>query len=78
MTGLTSVTALAALLPAMVGPLPVEQARNSLIIALCGGGEIELALEGEEGSAPPLATTPCCAKGCRSSSEKRRGIDPRQ
>lgn len=77
MTSVTSLTALAALLPAIVGPLPVEQARNSLLLALCGGGQVEIALGGEEGSVPPLATTPCCAKGCRSS-EKRRGIDPRQ
>ncbi len=77
MSTAASLAALAALLPAMVGPLPVEQASNSLLLALCGGGQIEIALEDGGESAPPLATTPCCAKGCRSK-DKRRGIDPRQ
>lgn len=72
-----SLTALAALLPAMVGPLPVEQASNSLLLALCGGGQVEIALDDEGADTPPLATTPCCAKGCRNK-DKRRGIDPRQ
>ena len=63
--------ALLALVPAMVGPLPLEQGRQALVLAICGGGSMEIALERDEGTAPMPATTPCCAKGCRSSGKKR-------
>ncbi|TIX51989.1 hypothetical protein [Alteraurantiacibacter aquimixticola] len=69
--------ALFALLPAMVGPLPLEQGSRALVLAICGGGEATISLEREDGAMPPLATTPCCAKGCRSSG-KRKLLDPSQ
>lgn len=62
--------ALIALLPAMVGPLPLEQGAGQIMLALCGGGNIALQINGDEGRLPGPAMTPCCAKGCRNS-EKR-------
>jgi hypothetical protein len=70
MTG-ASFIALLALVPAMIGPLPLEQGSQALVLAICGGGSIEITLEKGEGTAPMPATTPCCAKGCRSSGKKR-------
>jgi hypothetical protein len=73
MTG-ASFVALMALVPAMVGPLPLEQGSEALLLAICGGGTIEIAVDRDEGSLPMPAMTPCCAKGCRSS-EKRRATN---
>lgn len=70
MTGAT-LPALMALIPAMIGPLPLEQGSRALLLAVCGGGSIEITLQGEEGTMPMPATTPCCAKGCRSSDKRR-------
>ena len=70
MTG-ASFIALLALVPAMIGPLPLEQGSQALVLAICGGGSVEIAIEKGEGTAPMPATTPCCAKGCRSSGKKR-------
>jgi hypothetical protein len=72
-----SIPALMALLPAMVGPLPMEQGSAALVLALCGGGEVTISLDGEGETVPLQATTPCCAKGCRSR-EKRKLLDPLQ
>lgn len=66
--------ALVALIPAMIGPLPLERGSEALMIAICGGTEVELAFGREGGSMPMPATTPCCAKGCRNS-DKRRNTD---
>lgn len=66
--------ALVALLPAMVGPLPLELGSRSLLLALCGGGSVEIALQGEGGTLPAPATTPCCVKGCHNS-ERRKLLD---
>lgn len=63
--------ALLALLPAMLGPLPVEQGSRALVLAICGGGMIEISIDREDGTVPMPATTPCCSKGCRSSSRRR-------
>lgn len=67
----TSLAALLAMIPAMVGPLPLEQGSRALLVAICGGGTVEIALDQDQGSAPMPATTPCCAKGCRSSDKRR-------
>lgn len=76
MSGIT-IPAIFALLPAMVGPLPVEQGGAALILALCGGGEVTIGLARGDETLPAPATTPCCVKGCRNS-EKRKLLDPRQ
>ena len=61
--------ALAALLPAIVGPLPLgAPAPLVLDMALCNGGTLRLPIERNEPAVPP--TTPCCAKGCHS---RKRG-----
>jgi hypothetical protein len=70
MTG-AALAALVALVPAMIGPLPLEQGSEALLLAICGGGTIEIAIDGDEGTLPMPATTPCCAKGCRSSDKRR-------
>lgn len=66
-----SLPALLALIPAMLGPLPLEQGSRALVLAICGGGVVEISLDKEGGTMPMPATTPCCAKGCRSSSRRR-------
>jgi hypothetical protein len=66
--------ALVALVPAMIGPLPLEQGGQALMIALCGGGEMELAAGRDNGTIPMPASTPCCAKGCRSGDKRRNTI----
>ncbi len=71
---MATIAALVALVPAMIGPLPLERGSEALMIAICGGTEVQLALGREGGSTPMPATTPCCAKGCRSS-DKRRDAD---
>ena len=58
-----------ALLPAMTGPLGGAQ-QASLQVLLCGGGAMSLPLEGSP--APGEGTAPCCAKGCHSSSSRKR------
>jgi hypothetical protein len=65
------VPALIALLPAMVGPFPIEQGSAALVLALCGGGEVSISLDGDSDVLPYQATTPCCAKGCRNSQKRR-------
>ena len=66
--------ALVALLPAMIGPLPLERGSDALLLALCGGGHVAISLNEGDGPAPLPATTPCCAKGCRTGDKagKRR------
>ena len=71
---MAALPALLALVPAMVGPLPIEQGSRSLLLALCGGGSVRIALESDDGTLPAPATTPCCAKGCHSA-ERRRLLD---
>lgn len=66
-----SITALLALLPAMVGPLPAGDGQNALLLALCGGGEITIQLDRNAPVLPGTANTPCCAKGCRQDKMRR-------
>jgi hypothetical protein len=70
MTG-ASLAGLLALIPAMVGPLPLDNGHPSLLLALCGGGSVEVALQREDGNLPAPPSTPCCAKGCHSAERKR-------
>ncbi|QZH76329.1 MAG: hypothetical protein JY451_07270 [Erythrobacter sp.] len=61
--------AIAALFPAIVGPLPLAgPAPLMLEMAMCNGGMLSIPIE-RNGPAVP-ATTPCCAKGCQS---RKRG-----
>ena len=66
-----SLPALLALIPAMIGPLPLEQGSRALVLAICGGGGMEITVPMDGGTAPMPATTPCCAKGCRTSGRRR-------
>lgn len=69
---LATFPALVALIPAMVGPVPLNQGSNAILLAICGGeGSVEVALAPGDGSAPMPATTPCCAKGCRTAERRR-------
>ena len=68
MTAATLLAAIA-LLPAMTGPLGGAEQR-SLDVSLCAGGTVSLPLE--ESPAPRDGTAPCCAKGCHSSSSRKR------
>ena len=58
-----------ALLPAMAGPFANAE-RQSLQVSLCAGGAISIPLE--ESPVPQDGTAPCCAKGCHSSSSRKR------
>lgn len=69
--GLVHLAGLVALMPAMTGPLPIEGGSNALMLAICGGGRVEIAIDRGEGKMPGLAMTPCCAKGCRNSERRR-------
>ena len=67
------VLAAAALLPAMVGPLPAPQGSAGLIVlALCNGGTITM--PADKAPAAP-GTQPCCAKGCHTAERKRKQAD---
>ena len=57
-----------ALVPAMAGPLAA--AERNLEVALCSGGSMSLPLGGAP--APEEGSKPCCAKGCHSSSSRKR------
>jgi hypothetical protein len=61
--------AAAALLPAMTGPIGGAQ-QASLQVLLCGGGAMSIPIEGSP--APQDGSAPCCAKGCHSSSSRKR------
>jgi hypothetical protein len=68
---LGTLAGIAALLPAMVGPLPQDQGHPSLMLALCGGGTMQVALRDRDGAPLPVAPTPCCAKGCHTGERKK-------
>ena len=57
-----------ALLPAMIGPIPLAQA-GTLNLALCGGGALSIPLNSP---APANGSAPCCAKGCHNGSSRKR------
>ncbi len=59
---------LLAMVPAMVGPVPL--AARSVTVALCSGGVTTIPLD--QPAAPGTGTTPCCAKGCHTSSSRKR------
>jgi len=61
-----AVLAMAALLPAMTGP--VGGGRADAVVALCGGGAATVPLNG---GGPGPASQPCCAKGCHTGGRKR-------
>lgn len=70
--------ALAALLPAMLGPLPQAEG-NTLVVALCGGGTITIALSGEDGDgSPPAPPAPCNFKACHGGDNCRKKFDRAQ
>jgi hypothetical protein len=58
-----------ALLPAMTGPLAGTEPA-SLQVALCAGGAVSIPFE--DSPAPRDGIAPCCAKGCHSSSSRKR------
>ena len=58
-----------ALIPAMTGSL-VAASPQAIMVALCGGGT--MAVPSGAPQLPGSANTPCCAKGCHGSSERRR------
>jgi hypothetical protein len=57
-----------ALLPAMTGPLAAAERR--LEVSLCSGDSLSIPLRGAP--APDEGPKPCCAKGCHSSSCRKR------
>jgi hypothetical protein len=63
--------ALAAMIPAAIGPLPVEQ--KPISSDLCGGGSIELDFPQRQHS----QKEPCHAKGCHAPGCRKR-FDPAQ
>lgn len=71
----------AALLPAMLGPLPARaQEPGGIVLTLCQGGVI--VVPSGNGDAPagmpgPGSQGPCCAKGCHAG-DRRRPIDREQ
>lgn len=73
--------ALAALVPAMTGPVqsadaPPDEGAEGIVLALCHGGALVLARD--ENGVPARGAAPCCAKGCQSRERKRQKIDPAQ
>lgn len=77
MSMLAEVIGLAALVPAMAGPisLPDQGGPSELIVALCQGGTFAIPLD--EGERPAMPATICCAKGCQRR-DKRAPLDPEQ
>jgi len=65
--------ALAALIPAMLGPLPAEEG-DALMVALCGGGTISIPLGSEE----PAPAPPCNIKACHGGDNCRKKFDRSQ
>lgn len=64
---------LLALVPAVTGPAPARA--QTLAMALCGGGTVTVPVT--PAGAPGMPQGPCCAKGCHSSSSRKR-IDKAQ
>lgn len=65
--------ALAALAPAMIGPLPNAQG-DALVVALCGGGTISIPL----GDKDPAPAPPCNFKACHGGDNCRKKFDRSQ
>lgn len=62
--------ALAALVPAMTGPVAAETG-GEMTIRLCNGGMVSIPLD-DAPSAPGESNTPCCAKGCHSGQSRKK------
>lgn len=62
--------AVLALLPAMIGPLPGGSSAGQIMLDLCGGGTVAVALQDDAGRPLAPGRTACCAKGCHA--EQRR------
>tara|TARA_B100001057_G_scaffold429802_1_gene456131 strand:- start:365 stop:598 length:234 start_codon:yes stop_codon:yes gene_type:complete len=77
MTGLVQIIGIAALVPAMAGPIsaPVRGDPARLTLALCQGGKMAIPME--QGGLPDMQATICCAKGCHRG-KKRTCVDPEQ
>ena len=60
--------AILTLLPAMTGPTAAQE--RQLDVALCNGGSLSIPLNGAP--EPADGSKPCCAKGCHSSSCRKR------
>jgi hypothetical protein len=58
-----------ALFPAMIGPLEAEA--RGIAAPLCGGGVLTIPT-GSTDAPPGPPQGPCCAKGCHSSSSRKR------
>ncbi len=70
------IIALAALIPAMAGPLPSTSKPITLELALCSGGSVTVPIGG---NAPPgEGSSPCCAKGCHSGDQRKKRFDRKQ
>ena len=52
-----------ALVPLVTGPLPEES--RALTVALCGGGEITIPIDGEQEPPAPCDAKACHASNCR-------------
>lgn len=65
--------AIAALIPAMIGPLPPAEG-EALVVALCGGGTISIPLGGDE----PIPAPPCNFKACHGGDNCRKKFDRSQ
>ena len=66
--------AFAALIPAMLGPIPQAEG-DALVVALCGGGTISIPLnDGGERPAP----APCNFKACHGGDSCRKKFDRTQ
>lgn len=77
MTVLVQIIGIAALVPAMAGPIsaPGPGDPASLTLALCLGGKMAIPME--QGGQPDMLATICCAKGCHRK-KKRTCVDPEQ
>lgn len=78
MSGLTSALSALALIPAMTGVPPGEEAARTITVALCAGGSLTIPI-GDGG--PDSGTMPCCAKGChgrRRDKQEPEQLDPEQ
>lgn len=62
--------ALAALVPAMIGPLP--QSERSITLGLCNGGAVSIPLPARKDT-----PAPCAQKGCHAGCSRKR-FDPAQ
>jgi len=61
---------LLAALAALQIALPVPQARAAILVALCGGGTMELPV-GPHGPSNDKQNAPCCGKLCHVNERKR-------